>query len=417
MKPIVFESNPSFWFETLRALSHAAYGGADIGEVLVTAQQITPGDYESWHDGWFGLGRRLQADAERSASGGHMTSARDSYLRSSNYYRCAEFYLHGTPDDPRINRAFNLSVEMYRRAAALFEVPIEPIEIPFEGTTLPGYFYSAGPGERPTVIVCSGFDGTLEENHFFGIAGLVERGYHVLSFDGPGQPGMMHREGMVFRPDWEVPTGAVLDYLLGQREGVDADRVAMMGVSMGGYLAPRAAAFDSRIKAVVAFDGCFDLAENFLAALPGSPEEKVAALRADSAPEIDQLLDGIKSVNPAIKWAFENGEWVLGAASPREVLRKLLDYNLAGGIAEKITCPTLVLAGATDLFLEGQPEKLFENLTCEKTFGMFTEEEAADAHVQVGAMRLAIQPATSALAGPATGLCTGRCDSPSSASP
>jgi dienelactone hydrolase len=101
----------------------------------------------------------------------------------------------------------------------------------------------------------------------------------VLSFGGPGQPGMMHREGMVFRHDWEVPTGAVLDYLLGQREGIDADRVALMGVSMGGYLAPRAAAFDSHIKAVIAFDGRFDLGENFLAILPGSPDEKVAASR------------------------------------------------------------------------------------------------------------------------------------------
>jgi hypothetical protein len=84
----------------------------------------------------------------------------------------------------------------------------------------------------------------------------------------------------------------------------------------------------------------------------------VAALLADSAPEIDQLLDKVKSANPAIKWAFENGQWVLGAASPRELLRKLLDYNLSGGIAEKITCPTLVLAGKTDLFLPGDPRPL-----------------------------------------------------------
>lgn len=113
-------------------------------------------------------------------------------------------------------------------------------------------------------------------------------------------------------------------------------------------------------KAVIAFDGCFDLAENFLAALPGSPEEKVAALLADSAPEIDQLLDKVKAANSAIKWAFENGQWVYGAASPRELLRKMLEYNLSGGIAEKITCPTLVLAGKTDLFLESQAEKLMD---------------------------------------------------------
>jgi hypothetical protein len=86
----------------------------------------------------------------------------------------------------------------------------------------------------------------------------------------------------------------------------------------------------------------------------------------------------------------ENGQWVFGAASPRGLLRKMLEYNLSGGIAEKITCPTLVLAGATDIFLKGQPEKLMEHLTCETTFIMFTEEQAVDAHVQVGAMRFTI---------------------------
>jgi len=67
---------------------------------------------------------------------------------------------------------------------------IEPVQIPFEGTTLPGYFYRGnGAGARPTVVIHGGFDGTAEENHFFGAAAFAERGYHVLSFDGPGQPG------------------------------------------------------------------------------------------------------------------------------------------------------------------------------------------------------------------------------------
>ncbi|MFC7643421.1 hypothetical protein ACFQX6_23300 [Streptosporangium lutulentum] len=60
----------------------------------------------------------------------------------------------------------------------------------------------------------NGFDGSAEEMHFVGAAALVERGYHVLTFDGPGQPGPMHREGLVFRPDWENVVGPVLDHLL-----------------------------------------------------------------------------------------------------------------------------------------------------------------------------------------------------------
>jgi hypothetical protein len=67
----------------------------------------------------------------------------------------------------------------------------------------------------------------------------------------------------------------------------------------------------------------------------------------------------------------------------------MLDFNVADGVAEGITCPTLVCSGASDLFLAGQPEKLYEHLTCPKTLISFTAEDAADAHVQVGAMRLA----------------------------
>src|ERR1700677_4696933 len=122
--------------------------------------------------------------------------------------------------------AFNLSIEMFQRAAKLFNVPIEPVEIPFEGTSLPGYFYSAGPGKRPTVVICSGFDRTVQSKQLSGSAGLLPRGCPVHSFGSPPQPGMMHREGMVSRHDWEVPTGAVLDLVLGQREGIDADRIA-----------------------------------------------------------------------------------------------------------------------------------------------------------------------------------------------
>jgi dienelactone hydrolase len=390
MKPVVFETSPVFWFETLRAFSHVAYGGADFGEVLLTAQRIEPNNYDSWYEEWSKLGQRIADEGRASEQGGHRVTARDSYLRASNYWRMAEFFLHGTPADPRVNYAFNLSVEYFRSAAALFDYPVKPVEIPFEDTSLPGYFYRApGDGVRPTVVVHSGYDGTVEENHFFGVSALVERGYHVLSFDGPGQPGMMHREGMVFRPDWEVPVAAALDYLATRPE-VDFDRVALMGISMGGVLAPRAAAMEPRIKALVAFDGIYNLGENTVNnVVPGTTEEKVALLRADAAPELDATLAAAMTAAPSFKWAIENGQWVFGVSSPREVLRKMmLDYNLVDGVAEKIACPTLVCEGVSDQFVAGEAERLYEHLTCPKTLITFTVDEAADAHCQIGAMRL-----------------------------
>jgi pimeloyl-ACP methyl ester carboxylesterase len=390
MRPVVFESDDAFWFETLRSFSHTAYGGADFGEVLATAQKIEPGDFDSWHDEWLALAERIAGEARRCERRRHQVSARDSFLRASNYYRVAGSFLRGNPGDPRVTIAFDLGAACFRSAAALFDPCIEPVQIPFEGAALRGYFYrGSGTGARPTVVIHSGFDGSMEENHFLGAAALAERGYHVLSFDGPGQPGMMHRERMASRPDWETVVGPVLDYLLARPE-TDPDRVALMGISFGGVLAPRAAAFDPRIKALVAFDGVYNLGENLVQRLvPGAPELRRALLRVDSIPDLDASLARAMAARTDIRGEMQNGAWVLGTDTPRQTLLRMLDFNVADGVAESITCPTLVCSGASDLSLAGQPEKLYEHLTCPKTLISFTAEEGADAHVQVGAMRLA----------------------------
>lgn len=390
LRPVVFEGDDTFWFETLRSLSHAAYGGSDFGEVLATAQKIEPGNVDSWHDEWLALAGRIAGEASRSQKRGHQVSAHDSFLRAANYYRMAEFFLHGDPADPRITIAFDLSVACFRSAAALSDPRIEPVRIPFEGTTLGGYFYRGnGTGARPSVVMHNGFDGPMEENHFFGAAALAGRGYHVLSFDGPGQPAMMHREGMVFRPDWETVVGPVLDYLLARPE-TDPDRVALMGISLGAVLAARAAAFDPRVKALVAFDGVYDLGENLVRRLvPGLPELRRTLLQVESIPDLDASLARAMATGTGIRARMHNGAWVLGTDSPRKTLLRMLDFNVADGVAESITCPTLVCSSAGDLLVAGQPEKLYEHLTCPKTLISFTAEDAADAHVQVGAMRLA----------------------------
>src|ERR1700751_1756842 len=150
MSPLLFPENTSFWYETLRTLGHAAYGGADIGEVLATAQAITAGDYDSWYDQWLATADWVSAEAEKMVAEGHRISARDGLMRANNYYRAAEFFLHGNPDDPRIDHAYNRARDCFRAAAALFDPPIEPVEIPYEGTVLHGYFYRAAGSDTDT---------------------------------------------------------------------------------------------------------------------------------------------------------------------------------------------------------------------------------------------------------------------------
>ncbi|MFB9832066.1 alpha/beta hydrolase family protein [Actinoallomurus acaciae] len=390
MEPVFFPDDHQFWYETLRTFGHIAYGGADFGEAVVTTQRITAGDYDGWHDQWLATADRVAAEGRRALAGGHRVSARDAFLRASNYYRNAEFFLHGDPADPRIRHAYDAQVACFRQAAALFTPAIEPVRIPYEDTTLPGYLYRADDSgaPRPTVVMFNGFDGSAEEMHFAGAAAAVERGYTVLSFDGPGQPGTRHHEGLVFRPDWENVVGPVLDHALTRTE-VDPARIALLGNSMGGLLAPRAAAFDTRVAALIALDGVYDLGDITTAPFPGDRAEVERRLRADHDPELDGLLEAAMATDPMVRWSIGHGMYVLGSPTPRAFGAAYLDYHLRDGIAEKITCPTLVCAGTGDGFFTGQPELLYEHLTCAKTLLEFTADQGADAHCQAGAQRLA----------------------------
>ena len=101
----------SFSFETLRALGYTPYGGADIGEVTSTASRIPDGDENAWYSEWRALAERIHADADRSAAEGHRVSARESYLRASNYYGVCEFYLRvDSSNDPEVRAAGQLSI-------------------------------------------------------------------------------------------------------------------------------------------------------------------------------------------------------------------------------------------------------------------------------------------------------------------
>ena len=324
MKQLLFPNNIQFWYETLRSMSHIAYGGADFGEVVSTGERITEGDYDSWYTEWAATAERVSAEAEKALAAGHEISARDGFLRASNYYRSAEFFLHGNPCDPRHDDAYDRSVACYRAAAALFTPVIEPISIPYEGTTLPGYLYRVDDSgtPRPTLIMHNGFDGTAEELHFFGAMAGVERGYTVLVFDGPGMPGPRHHEGLVFRPDWENVITPVVDFAETLPE-VDNSRIALLGISMGGVLAPRAAAFEHRLAALVAVDGLYDLGETSARNIPGTREEAERLLRARSAPELDAAMAQLMTADPIARWAINHGIVRHGCRHPPGIPRLL----------------------------------------------------------------------------------------------
>jgi dipeptidyl aminopeptidase/acylaminoacyl peptidase len=183
---------------------------------------------------------------------GHRVSAREAFLRATTYYEASFFY--ASEDDPRKRELYDHHRDCFESAGALFDMPFETVKIPYQGKTLPGYFMSPDDSglRRPTVMIMTGGDGTAERLYFNGggAAGL-RRGYNVLCFEGPGQTGAyLLDRSLTYRYDWEVPTTAVVDYLVNRPE-VDVDRIGFVGYSWGGYFVPRAAAFEKRIAACV----------------------------------------------------------------------------------------------------------------------------------------------------------------------
>ncbi len=395
--PVLVFSDPELQFQLTRALGDTAYGGADVGECLSTAERITEGDVDSWYAEWYGTAERIRGIADDSLAAGHEVSAREAYLRATTYYAMAEFYLHGDPSDPRIRESSAKSRDCFARAAALSTPAIEPVLIPYEDTTLPGYFYHAeGSGTpRPTLILQTGFDGTQEELYNQGAIAAVRRGYNCLTFEGPGQGEVIREQGLTFRPDWEKVIVPVVDYAMSRPE-VDPEMVALFGISMGGYLAPRGAAFEPRLAALIADGGVFEpwypACTSIAPYYPpsgGTAEGLIDAIRADPG-DFDEAMQEVMSESIELNWFLGNGMFTFGVDTPSAFLLAFSEYSMAG-VADRISCPTLVIDSDNDTSMKGEAQRLYDALTCPKDFILFTKEEGAGLHCQMGAMLLAHQ--------------------------
>ena len=376
-------NDPTFSFELLRAASYGLYGGSEIGEVLATAKQIRKGDFESWYCAWEQTAARVETVARQAVEQGHPVSAGQAFLRASNYYRTAEFFLG--PDDPRRPPTFEKSRLTFWQFLELSGLCVEQVRIPYEGTTLPGYFYRVDDSGLPrrTLLALAGFDSTGEELYFFAAAAALQRGYNILTFEGPGQGEPLRMQHLSARPDYEVPVRAAVDYLLTRPE-VDHERIALMGTSLGGYYAARAAAFEPRLKALIVFSAVFDLWATQTQTKPA-----FRLLEKWKSPRgLQTILNSAMRFNNELRWSVRNAKWVFGTSNPVEMIREIQRYSLKD-IAGLIEQPTLILHGEGDhLFPLEQANVLYAALKAPKTLRVFREEEGAEEHCQVGNMTL-----------------------------
>lgn len=241
------DTDMDFNFGTL-VLGSTVNHGVEIGEAFYTAAQIKDGDAASWQEEWFKMARLAEERGEKSLAGGHKVSARDQLQRASYYYRIS--LLSILPDDPRLKERAMKSRSLMKKAGELFEPPMEYIEIPFEGTVLPGYFRKAAAGTKPakTLIMIGGGETFAEDLVLYIAPQTYDRGYNFITVDLPGQ-GLLPMEGKTFRPDMFVPMKTVVDYAL-SRPDVDPRHLASYGYSGGGGFVPQTAMHDPRIKAI-----------------------------------------------------------------------------------------------------------------------------------------------------------------------
>lgn len=263
------------------------------------------------------------------------------------------------------------------------------MEIPYENTTLPGYFYRVDDSgkPRPTLIVQTGFDGTQEELYVYAVA-ANQRGYNVLTFEGPGQGRVIRVQGLPFRPDWEKVITPVVDYTLSLPE-VDPDKLALYGLSLGGYFTPRAAAYEPRIKALIANGGVYDPLETYSSESNTSREEYLDFVK-ENPEEYNKMNQKAMKNSTTIRWALEQGMYTFKAANPSEFIIKYSALTMNGS-ADKIQCPTLICDSESDDLMPRQAKELYEHLKCPKKYMLFTSNEGAGEHCQMGAISLSNQ--------------------------
>jgi dienelactone hydrolase len=278
-----------------------------MGDITGTLGRIT--DWSDWGPEWMITASVHESLAEDAWAEGRRISAVASFLMAARTYHLA--YFLSVDDEEMHQRGLAKMIECHDRVLGQMEPAVEKVTIPFEGADLLGLLsIPRGDGPHPLVIVLPGLDSTKETRHF-GRGPLLRRGLAVLSLDGPGQGEMsLH---LPLRHDYEVAVAAALD-AMGERSELDVERVGLVGSSLGGYYACRAAAFEPRLRAVVANCGPYDWADVY-----------------------DELP-------PVTRGAFRHYSW---SASDEEAREKAAALTLEG-VAEQIETPLVVVHGMLD---------------------------------------------------------------------
>lgn len=281
--------------------------GVDLNDFKRVTSRVER--WDDWCAEWSVCGAMHEQLGDAAEAHGSYVSAGEHFFRAAMAYHLGKFLFVHRPDELRA--AHDHVVRNYRRALPYFDFPGERVAIPYEGATMYGILRKPWHAPKPPVVVMiPGLDSVKEELHVYG-DDYLRRGMAVLAIDGPGQGEMEFDHPMRF--DYEVPVRHAIDYLE-TRSDVDASRVGVFGVSLGGYYAPRAAAFEPRVQATISLAGWYSIVPHY-----------------DWSPLLtrEALVARLKVRNEA------------------EAVVALAQFDLSD-VMQKVRCPLLVIMGRLD---------------------------------------------------------------------
>lgn len=341
-----FPGNYRWSYNTLLAVA----AGGQLGDIALIHPRLLEraGEDEAWHEEW----ARLADVLERRAKAGSRHTAAENYFLSSLYHTISEHFI--PPADPRRLASYREVLRTFDAGREASFQAVERVEVAFEGKKLPAYFVPAARKGPAAIFIC-GLDTTKELWFLRARFQFAARGVSALFIDTPGIGEALRLQKLVTRHDYEKPVGAAVDWLQSRAE-VDRDRIGIVGSSLGGYYVARAAAYEPRLKAAVAWGAIYDYHRVWVRRMAG--KGTIAAPRF-------QLM------------------FITGSDTMEAAIEKVRDFRVAD-FAARIRCPFLVMHGAEDQqVLMEDAKAMYEAIgSADKEMVVFTGENGGAAHTQ-----------------------------------
>jgi pimeloyl-ACP methyl ester carboxylesterase len=340
------------------ALGWGPSGGLDIGQAWHVASTIQSGDADSWIASFSAYGAMLDRQAQAWHARGWKRASGEARMKAFAAYRSA--WQFADPGE-RMFELMALHKTAFAAALDQLDVPATFFHAPYAGASLPGVFLRNADPAAPLVLVIGGADTCFEDLYLTVGRNLFERGYSVALADLPGQ-GMTPREGMHWEAEAEKPVGAVIDLLV-DAFGAVPGRIALLGLSLGGYFATRAAGHETRLGAA-------------MASTPFPRPGQLFALSLQAA-----MADGATPSASALR-SRRHMMWKLGARSPQDMLERT-----AAMVADpaRVDIPFLSIVGAGDsAVFQSQAREWHDRVaSVRKNFVLLDAASGADGHCQV----------------------------------